>query len=119
MVVEIVIIPDRLLGDRTVKRLLEAFQGIDGIYNIIIQGPTYMPRKIRLGDQTIETSVKVGKIYMQIEDESVIEKVDGICKDTFSFGYSIHVGQFTKTRPTVSDYLGKTPFKDLGTLKRK
>ncbi|HEC57197.1 MAG TPA: hypothetical protein ENI32_04870 [Candidatus Syntrophoarchaeum butanivorans] len=116
---EVVIIPERLLGDETTEKLLERFQAIDGIVNIILQGPNYLSRHLRVGEQKIHTTVKVGKIFIGISKESTIDEIKGVCDDILAFPYDLAVGRFSKTRPTVSDALGKSSYRDIGILDRK
>lgn len=120
-VTEVVVIPERLLGDKTTKNILTGLQYVDGINGIVLQGPGYMSRKLNIGGQTIEPSVKVGKLFIEIEKESVsvIEEIKRVCNEFLSFGYTLIVNTYKKSKyPTVSALTGRKAVKDLGILKR-
>jgi len=48
-VTEVVVIPERLLGDTTTKNILSELQNVKGIKGIIIQGPSYITRTMKIG----------------------------------------------------------------------
>ena len=116
-VTEVVVIPERLLGDTTTKNILSELRNVKGIRGIIIQGPSYITRTMKIGDQVIKPSVKVGKFIIEIEEEGVVEEIRRIC--FLPFGYIISVSKHKRRKPTVSEYLGKKPVKELGVLRKK
>ncbi|MHC1635658.1 MAG: methyl-coenzyme M reductase operon protein D [Candidatus Methanospirareceae archaeon] len=118
-VTEVVVIPERLLGDTTTKNILSELRDVKGIRGIIIQGPSYITRTMKIGDQVIKPSVKVGKFIIEIEEEGVVEEIRRICDSFLPFGYIISVSKYKRRKPTVSEYLGKKPVKELGVLRKK
>jgi len=73
---------------------------------------------MKIGDQVIKPSVKVGKFIIEIEEEGVVEEMRRICDSFLPFSY-ISVSKYKRRKPTVSEYLGKKPVKELGVLKKK
>ncbi|MDF2957162.1 MAG: Methyl coenzyme M reductase [Candidatus Alkanophagales archaeon MCA70_species_1] len=117
-VIQVVVIPDRLLGDETTGKLLERLRKVEGIKGIILQGPYYARRKIKVGDQSFETTVKVGKIFIEVEDESLMEEIAEVCRNVLPFGFYTHINRYY-AKP-VSEHLQKKPVvKDLGVIKRE
>jgi len=53
----------------------------------------------------VELTVMAGRFWITLKDDSEIEKIEEICKSLFPFGYDLKVGKFTRTRPTVTDYI--------------
>ena len=63
---------------------------------------------IKVKGEEMELRVKVGEIIVTAIGEKLEEVMDGIeeiCKKNFPYGYDIYVGAFTKTQPTVTDYI--------------
>ena len=136
---EVEIFPRRLLSADTVEELLNALQWVENIRNIILQGPS-LPKKvvvpcresltglevetghedrrfIKVGENIFELKIKVGRVILQLIDETRLEetlkKVREVCDEILSFGYDIRTGQFTKTRPTISDSIREYISKNL------
>jgi methyl-coenzyme M reductase subunit D len=117
---EVVVIPERLLGDETAGKVLAEVQKVEGVLNIILQGPNYISRDLKVADQRIKTTVKVGKIFVGICKPDAIDGIKHVCDEIFTaFTYDLKVGRFSKDRPTVSNVLGKSSFRDLGVLDKK
>jgi methyl-coenzyme M reductase subunit D len=57
-----------------------------------------------VGQQDIELGVQVGRIWLELEDEDVIEQVEEACRHTLPCGFQINRGLFMRTRPTQTDY---------------
>ncbi|MHC1565119.1 MAG: methyl-coenzyme M reductase operon protein D [Candidatus Syntropharchaeales archaeon] len=117
---EVVVIPERLLSDETAGKVLARVGEIDGVSNIILQGPNYISRDLKIEDQKIKTTVKVGKIFVGVCKPDAIDGIKHVCDEIFTtFTYDLKVGRFSKDRPTVSNVLGKSSFRDLGVLDKK
>ncbi|MHC1579362.1 MAG: methyl-coenzyme M reductase operon protein D [Candidatus Alkanophagales archaeon] len=115
---QVVVIPDRLLGDETTGKLLEELRKVEGVKGIILQGPYYTRRRIRVGDQSFETTVKVGKIFIEVEDESLMEEITEVCRSVLPFGFYTHINRYY-AKP-ASEHLRKKPaVKELGVIKRE
>ncbi|MDF2955931.1 methyl-coenzyme M reductase operon protein D [Candidatus Alkanophaga liquidiphilum] len=117
-VIQVVVIPDRLLGDETTGKLLEGLRNVEGVKGIILQGPYYMKRKIKVGDQAFETTVKVGKIFVEVENEGLMDDIEKVCRGILPFGFYTHINKYY-AKPT-SEHLQKKPtVKDLGVIKKE
>ncbi len=112
---QVEIIPERLLSDETTKKLLEKFKCIEGIKNVVVQGPQYYRRIIKIDDERYEISVKVGKVFLDVKDETTIGSIIKVCDEVFSFGYSINYERL-KRKPTLSEQLGKKIIRRIGRL---
>jgi methyl coenzyme M reductase subunit D len=115
-ITEVAIIPERLLGDKTTKKILLGLRQLEGIKSIVLQGPSYISRKLDIGDQVIHPTVKVGKFLVEIEDVQVIEEIKYVCSECLPFSYDISVSTYRR-KPTVTTSMGKIPVKALGMLR--
>jgi len=119
--VQVEIIPYRYLMPETAQRLLNEIYNNGGIERIFIQGPNlpravpYGPGKgipidenrdllIQIGDQALELKVKVGRITLELENESYIKGLKAACERALPFSFQIRQGKFFHDRMTVSDY---------------
>jgi methyl-coenzyme M reductase subunit D len=119
--VQIEIFTERLLSPETVEALLTELAKIGGITRLILHGPriasavpegpakgtpnVHAARKhIQVGRQDVELGVQVGRIWLELEDEDVIEQVEEACRRTLPCGFQINRGLYMRTRPTQSDY---------------
>jgi len=96
---EIEITPHRLLGKNTTRKLLKFLGSIPSVTNMLLDSIDY---KDGTGSLT-------KRIIVQVKDTSQIDTVlidiEGLCRNLLPAGHDVRVGRFTKTRPTVSDYL--------------
>ncbi len=119
--VQIEIIPYRYLMPESAQRLLNEIYSVGGIERIMVQGPNlpravpYGPGKgipinenrdllIEVGGQAFELTVKVGRITLELENESYIKGIEAACKRTLPFSVQIKRGKFFHDRMTVSDF---------------
>ena len=124
-VVDIKIFPHRYLKAETTEKVLNEIYNLGGIVRVIVHGqplPKTVPfgparglpvnhqdRKIiKVKGEEMELRVKVGEIIVTVigeKLEDVMNGIEEIRKRNFPFGYDIYVGAFTKTQPTVTDYI--------------
>jgi methyl-coenzyme M reductase subunit D len=119
--VQIEIFTERFLSPEAVEELLTEIAKIDGITRLILHGPRIAPavpegpatgtpnvhggrRHILVGQQDVELGVQVGRIWLELEDEDVIEQVEEACRRTLPCGFQINRGLYLRTRPTQTDY---------------
>ncbi len=119
--VQIEVFPDRFLNPETVELILTEFAKINGIIRVIIHGPrlastvpsgpakgtpnVHAGRKsIQVGEQDVELGVQVGRIWLELEDEDVIEQVEEACRRVMPCGFHINRGLYMRSRPTQTDY---------------
>ena len=105
---EVVIFPNRLCSDESVADFLECIRKIDGVIRVILSGPrTYdiIKREIQVGKQKLILDIQVGKFYIEIEHPEVILPLREAADKTFSFGYRIGSGRYTKYRKTTMDHV--------------
>ncbi len=119
--VQIEVFTDRFINPETVEELLTEFARIEGIIRLILHGPrlastvptgpakgtpnAHAGRKsIRVGEQDVELGVQVGRIWLELEDEDVIEQVEEACRRVLPCGFHINRGLYIRSRPTQTDY---------------
>jgi methyl-coenzyme M reductase subunit D len=119
--VQVEIMPSRYLMPETAQRLLNEIYNNGGILRIFVQGPNqpravpYGPGKgipidehkdmlVELGGQAFELKVKVGRISLELENESYLEGLKAACERALPFSFQIRRGKFFHDRMTVSDY---------------
>jgi len=119
--VQIEVFPDRFLNPETVELLLAEFANIEGIIRLVLHGPrlastvptgpakgtlnVHAGRKsIRVAGQDVELGVQVGRIWLELEDEDVIERVEEACRRVMPCGFHINRGLYMRSRPTQTDY---------------
>lgn len=109
---DIEIFPHRLLSADTTEKLLNNLEELEGVKRMVIQGQRLPQDKknpdrriITILGEEVDLQVKTGRVFMEIEEEDIIEQVKAICEDNLPFGYNIHVGTFIRKQKTVSDSL--------------
>ncbi len=109
---DIEIFPHRLLSADTTEKLLNNLEELEGVKRMVIQGQRLPQDKknpdrrvITILGEEVDLQVKTGRVFMEIEEEDIIEQVKAICEDNLPFGYNIHVGTFIRKQKTVSDGL--------------
>ncbi len=105
---EVVIFPNRLCSDETVKTFLESLRRIDGVISVIMHGPrTYdlIKRTIQVGEQQLILDIQVGKFFIEIEHPEVILEIRKAADEDFKFGYRIGSGRYTKYQKTTMDHV--------------
>lgn len=109
---DIEIFPHRLLSADTTEKLLNNLEELEGVKRMVIQGQRLPQDKknpdrrvITILGEEVDLQVKTGRVFMEIEEEEIIEQVKAICEDNLPFGYNIHVGTFIRKQKTVSDGL--------------
>jgi len=109
---DIEIFPHRLLSADTTEKLLNDLEELEGVKRMVIQGQRLPQDKenpdrrvITILGEEVDLQVKTGRVFMEIEEENIIDQVRAICEDNLPFGYNIHVGTFIRKQKTVSDGL--------------
>jgi len=95
---EIEVMPRRLIGDKKAKDLVAIMRDTEGVEEVLTHGPSFSGGGRLTGRFIIV--VKAG-----FTPEEIIEKIRPVCEQTMPYGYDVRVGQFTKPKPTVKDYL--------------
>jgi methyl-coenzyme M reductase subunit D len=131
--VQIEIFTERLLNPETVERLVTEFAKIEGITRLIMHGPRIAAavpegpakgtpnvhaarRHIQVGQQDVELGVQVGRFWLELEDEDVIEQVEEVSRRILPCGFHINRGLYIRTRPTQTDYAKWGVIKDTRVL---
>ncbi|NPV61305.1 MAG: methyl-coenzyme M reductase operon protein D [Methanotrichaceae archaeon] len=119
--VQVEIVPSRFLTPKTAQHLLEEIYENGGIIRIMIHGPNlprtvpYGPGRgtpidenkdllIRIGDQVLELTVKVGRIRLELEGDQYYTGLKAACERALPFSFQIKKGKFFPDRLTVSGY---------------
>ncbi|MGL6297805.1 MAG: methyl-coenzyme M reductase operon protein D [Methanobacteriaceae archaeon] len=112
---DIEIFPHRILGADTTEKLLNEIENLDGVVRTVLQGPRLPPeddsvpakyrdrRKITVKGKEIDLKVKTGRIFIEINNESVIDEVRTICESFLTFGFDINMGKYIRSEKTVTD----------------
>ncbi len=109
---DIEIFPHRLLSTDTTERLLNDLEEVDGIKKIVIQGQRLPSadnnterRIIKVKGEEIDLQVQTGRVFMEIEDEEIIDDIKIICDDHLPFGFDVSMGTFIRKQKTVTDQI--------------
>ncbi len=115
---EVMIFPERLLNDDTVIYLLRELKKIPNITKITFHGPSYYRRTLEVDEVTsFKLDVKVGRIWIEIDDDSAIKEIKEATDRVLMIPYILDVGRYTKYRKTLTDYMQKNRgLDDIGTL---
>jgi len=73
-------------------------------------------RHIQVGQQDVELGVQVGRVWLELEDEDVIEQVEEASRRILPCGFQINRGLYIRTRPTQTDYAKWGVIKDTRVL---
>ena len=86
-----------MLGLETTEKITRRLRTIPGVVNIYLDSIKYSS-----GSDSVTK-----RLIVQMDEPTLIDKIDKVCKKIIPVDYSIRIGKFTKPRPTVSDYLRK------------
>jgi len=119
--IQVEITPSRYLMPATAQRLLNEIFGNGGIIRITIHGPN-LPRSVPYGPgrgapiaenrdllievagQAFELCVKVGRIRLELENETFLPGLKAACERALPFTFQMKQGKFFRTRQTITDY---------------
>jgi methyl-coenzyme M reductase subunit D len=119
--IQVEITPSRYLMPATAQRLLNAIYENGGIIRITIHGPN-LPRSVPYGPgrgapiaenrdllievagQAFELYVKVGRIRLELENETFLPGLKTACERALPFTFQMKRGKFFHTRQTITDY---------------
>ena len=120
--IEIEVFPHRYLKANTTEKFLNKVYSLDTVERIVIHGKS-LPKTVYYGPAKgapvnhterkeivvqgipVELTVMAGRFWINLENDSELEKIEEICKELFPFGYKISVGKFLKDKPTVTNYI--------------
>jgi methyl-coenzyme M reductase subunit D len=57
--------------------------------------------------EKVELTVQVGKIFIELEEPGVKQKVKEACEKVLPFPFEINEGLYIRTRKTLTDYVRK------------
>ena len=116
------IFPERLLTVETAQKLLDELNKISGITRMVVHGPGIpkddpkdllqgkfegQKRFLNILGEKVELSVLVGRVWIEVENISVKEKIRKACEKTLPFSFDINEGLYLRTRKTITDYVRK------------
>ncbi|MBA2861526.1 methyl-coenzyme M reductase operon protein D [Methanococcus maripaludis] len=120
--IELEVFPHRYLKAETTEKFLNSAYSLSTVQRVVIHGES-LPKKVGYGPAKgspvnhsekkeitvrgvpVELMLQVGRLWVLLDDESEIEKIDEICKDLFPFGYRLTKGKFLRDTPTVTDFI--------------
>jgi methyl-coenzyme M reductase subunit D len=116
------IFPARLLTVETAQKLLNELNKISGITRMVVYGPNIpkddpndllkgkfeaKKKYLNILGEEVELTVQVGRVWVEVEDISVKEKIREACEKTLPFSFDINEGLYLRTRKTITDYVRK------------
>jgi methyl-coenzyme M reductase subunit D len=124
---EVEIFSDRLLNVETTEKMLNALDCVacarqinmtgESLPAVLGSGPNKgldnnhtERRTVKVGDREVELRYQVGAFYVEldVEDEeqldSAVEEIRAAADEHLTHGYSMHVGRYSKFKPTLIDY---------------
>jgi methyl-coenzyme M reductase subunit D len=116
------IFPSRLLTVETAQKLLNELNKISGITRMVVFGPGLpkddpqdlldgkfeaQKRYLNILGEQVELSVQVGRVWIEVEDISVKDKIREACEKTLPVPFDINEGLYLRTRKTITDYVRK------------
>ncbi len=120
---QVEIFPDRLLNNETAQALLNELNKISGITRMIVYGPRLPrddpedllagkhnvrePKYLNIMGEKVELTVQVGRIFVEMEDPGIKDKIKEACRKALPFPFEINEGIYIRTQKTISDYVRK------------
>ncbi|HMK47586.1 MAG TPA: methyl-coenzyme M reductase operon protein D [Methanocella sp.] len=120
---QVEIFPDRLLNVETAQALLNELNTIRGITRMVVYGPrlpkdnpeNLLAGKFNVSEKTyleimgekVELTVQIGRIFVEMDDPAVKEKIAEACRKTLPFAFEINEGIYIRTQKTLTDYVRK------------
>ena len=116
------VFPERLLTVETAQKLLNELNQISGITRMVVFGPGLpkddpkdlldgkfeaQKKYLNILGEKVELSVQVGRIWIEVEDIGVKDKIREACEKTLPFSFDINEGLYLRTRKTITDYVRK------------
>lgn len=116
------IFPSRLLTVETAQNLLNELNKISGITRMVVYGPGLpkdtpqdlldgkfeaQKRYLNILGEQVELNVLVGRVWVEVEDIAVKDKIREACEKTLPFSFDINEGLYLRTRKTITDYVRK------------
>lgn len=117
------IFPERLLNFGTAQKLLDELNKISGITRMVVYGPR-LPEEnpedllqgkfgvrekkyLNIMGEKIELTTQVGRVWIEVEDISVKDKIQKACEKVLPFSFDINEGLYLRTKKTITDYVRK------------
>jgi len=120
---QVEIFPDRLLNNETAQALLNELNKISGITRMVVHGPrlpaetpenllagkynVHEPQTLEIMGEKVELTVQVGRVYVEMEDPSIKDKIKEACRKVLPFPFEINEGNYIRTRKTMTDFVRK------------
>lgn len=116
------IFPSRLLTVETAQKLLNELNKISGITRMVVYGPGLpkddpqdlldgkygaQKRYLNILGEQVELAVQVGRVWVEVEDIAVKDKIREACEKTLPCPFDINEGLYLRTRKTITDYVRK------------
>ncbi len=96
---EIDVMPRRLIDKKKADNVIGVLSSLDCVSDVLIVSHNYSGG----------TGYAVGRFIIRIKTSERVDeaakRISEVCRDLFPHGYDIRIGRFTKTRPTLKDYL--------------
>lgn len=120
---QVEIFPDRLLNNETAQALLNELNKISGITRMVVHGPRLPsedpenllagkhnirePKYLNIMGEKVQLTVQVGRIYVEMDNPGIKEKIKEACRKVLPFPFEINEGMYIRTQKTISDYVRK------------
>jgi methyl-coenzyme M reductase subunit D len=120
---QVEVFPQRTLNVETAQKLLDELNAIPGIVRMVVYGPR-LPKEnpddllkgkygaiekkyLNIKGKKIELTTQVGRIWIEIENADLIEKIREASEKALPFPFEMYEGVYIRTQKTVTDYARK------------
>jgi len=120
---QVEVFPQRLLNLETAQALLNELNKISGITRMVVFGPSlpkdnpedllegkfrvHEKKYLNIMGEKVELTVQVGRVWIEIEDPGVKEKIREAAQKTLPFPFELNEGLYIRTQKTITDYVRK------------
>jgi methyl-coenzyme M reductase subunit D len=117
---QVEVFPQRTLNVETAQKLLDELNEIPGITRMVVYGPR-LPKEnpddllegrygavetkyLSIKGEKVELTVQVGRIWIEIDDELVVNQVREAAERALPFPFEMYEGIYIRSQQTVVDY---------------
>ena len=120
---QVEVFPQRLLNLETAQALLNELNKISGITRMVVFGPSlpkgdpedllegkfraHEKKYLNIMGEQVELTVQVGRVWIEIEEPGVKEKIREAAQKALPFPFELNEGLYIRTQKTVTDYVRK------------
>lgn len=127
--IQIQIVPQRILNPETSEKLLTEIYNCGNIRRVLIQGSRipavvgygpgkgqkvqhHLKKTLNIGGQEVEINVTLSKLYVEVYNKETADKIKEKCENVLPFPFEYYEGVYFKKHSTVVDYAKMGPDAD-------